>query len=130
MVCAEASDDDVCLVWLVALLHARCCRGGVRVFALLFHALPTTTNNNNDNSSHHRTDDHDRPPHIPNTFLGHQGAQNIRRFLVNNILFVLLIHYRYPLIDQKTQNFLGPRILRAFACAYLELIWQRTSFGF
>ena len=60
--------------------------------------------------------------HIPNTFLGPpgapkkdmlflgpQGAPIIRRFLVNNILFVLLIHFRYPLIDQKTQNLLGPQ---------------------
>ena len=37
-------------------------------------------------------------------FLGPQGAPIIRRFLVNNILFVLLIHFRYPLIDQKTQK--------------------------
>ena len=42
-------------------------------------------------------------------FLGPQGGPNIRRFLVNNILFVLLIHYRYPLTDQNPQNLLGPQ---------------------
>ena len=52
------------------------------------------------------------PPGAPKKdmlFLGPQGAPIIRRFLVNNILFVLLIHFRYPLIDQKTQNLLGPQ---------------------